>query len=203
MASNTLRVGLTGGIGSGKSTVANMFAELGASVIDADAISRSVTAPHGSAIASIKHLFGAAFINAQGSLDRDQMRGVIFNDAAAKERLEAIIHPLIKLEMQQQFKAAVQAGSSLVIYDIPLLTESTHWRQELNRILVIDCKLETQILRVIERNSMARKEVEKIIASQSTRTQRLRVADFTIFNENIKLDQLREEVAQVARFFGL
>ncbi len=203
MASKTLRVGLTGGIGSGKSTVANILAELGASVIDADAISRNTTTPHGSAIEAIKHAFGAAFITTQNSLNRDQMRALIFNDSGAKERLEAIIHPLVKFEMQQQFLAAERTGASLVVYDIPLLAESAHWRQELHRIVVIDCGPETQIQRVMTRNSLARTHIEQIIASQATRAKRLSVADVIIFNENINLDQLHVEVAQIAHFFGL
>lgn len=203
MTGKTHRIGLTGGIGSGKSTAAAMFADLGACVIDADAISRSVTASHGSAIAPIRRLFGEPFIAADGSLDRMKMRELIFTDALAKKKLEDIIHPLIQFEMQRQFQAAELVHSKLVVYDVPLLVESGHWRQAVDRVVVIDCTPETQIERVIARNTLEREGIEKIIASQANRTVRLKAADCIIFNESITLDQLRHEVTQVARVFGL
>lgn len=203
MSSNTPRIGLTGGIGSGKSTAAVMFANLGAYVIDADAISRSVTAPHGSAIAPIKRQFGASFINPDGSLNRERMRDLIFTDALARKTLENITHPLIQLEIQRQFEAAELAHSRLVLYDIPLLVESGSWRQTLDQVVVIDCSPQTQLDRVTARNSLARAAVEKIIASQASRTERLKAADVIIFNESITINQLQHEVCQVARIFGL
>ncbi|MDO8456379.1 MAG: dephospho-CoA kinase [Burkholderiaceae bacterium] len=203
MTSHTRRIGLTGGIGSGKSTAAAMFADLGASVIDADAISRSVTAPHGSAIAPIKSQFGASFIHADGSLNRERMRDLIFADAHAKQCLENIIHPLIKLEIQRRFQTAEAARVKLVVYDVPLLVESGYWRQVLDRVVVIDCTPETQIERVIARSALKREAVEKIMASQSSRLARLKAADVIIFNENITVDQLRQEVNQVTRILGL
>lgn len=203
MASYTQRIGLTGGIGSGKSTTADMFAHLGARVIDADTISRSVTAPHGSAIAPIQSQFGVSFIAADGSLNRERMRDLIFTDTHAKKRLENIIHPLIQLEMQRQFQAAQLAHSKLVVYDIPLLAESSVWRPEMEQIVVIDCTYETQIERVIARRTLERAAVEQIIASQAGRAARLKVADIIIFNESITVNQLRHEVSQVAHIFGL
>ena len=199
----TSRIGLTGGIGSGKSTVATLFAELGAFIIDADKISRSVTAIGGSAIEPIKKQFGSAFIQTDGSLNRDLMRQLVFKDAFARDALEGIIHPLIQQEMRNQLQRAVLTNTRLVVFDIPLLSESSHWRQELDSVLVVDCSRETQINRVISRNNFAKEAVEKIMASQASRSVRLKVADFIIFNENITIDQLRSEVCQVAEVYGL
>jgi dephospho-CoA kinase len=202
-STTTPRIGLTGGIGSGKSTVAAMFADLGATVIDADAISRSMTAAGGAAITSIQIQFGPDFIQDDGSMNRERMRTLIFADAVARETLESIIHPLVKLYMQDQFQAAVFQHSRLVVYDIPLLTESSQWRQDLDKILVIDCTHETQIKRVISRNGLSREAIEKIIAHQASRDERLKVADFVVFNENCTSDQLRDEVGQMAEVYGL
>ena len=199
----TPRIGLTGGIGSGKSTVAALFADLGAYVIDADKISRNVTAMDGPAIEPIRNHFGAAFIQADGSLNRDHMRQLVFNDALARNALEGIIHPLIQKEMLDQVQKAALINSRLVVYDIPLLAESSHWRQELDRVLVVDCSHETQINRVMTRNGFSREVIEKIIANQTSRNERLKVADLIIFNENITLDQLRSEACQVAEIYGL
>ena len=199
----TSRIGLTGGIGSGKSTVAILFAEWGAFIIDADKISRSVTAIGGSAIEPIKKQFGSAFIQTDGSLNRDLMRQLVFKDAFARDTLEGIIHPLIQQEMRNQLQRAVLTNTRLVVFDIPLLSESSHWRQELDSVLVVDCSRETQINRVISRNNFAKEAVEKIMASQASRSVRLKVADFIIFNENITIDQLRSEVCQVAEVYGL
>ena len=203
MPSMTSRVGLTGGIGSGKSMVATFFAELGAFIIDADKISRSVTAVGGSAIEPISKQFGSAFIQADGSLNRDRMRQLVFNDAMARDVLEGIIHPLIQQEMQHLLQKAALINTRLVVYDIPLLTESSHWRQELDSVLVIDCTHETQVNRVMARNAFTRETIEKMIASQATRMERLKVADLIIFNENITPDQLRSEVCQVAEVYEL
>lgn len=203
MSSMTYRIGLTGGIGSGKSTVASLLADLGAYVIDADKISRSVTAMGGPAIEPIRNHFGSAFIQADGSLNRDRMRQLVFNDAMALDALEAITHPLIQQEMQHQLRKAALINTRLVVYDIPLLVESSHWRQELDNVLVVDCSHETQINRVMTRNAFTRETIEKIIASQASRAARLKVADLIIFNENITLDQLRSEVCQVAEVYGL
>jgi dephospho-CoA kinase len=198
MSVNPTRLGLTGGIGSGKSTVAGMFAASGAAVIDADAISRSLTAPHGAAVETIKQQFGEAMIGTDGSLNRDSMRDLIFKDPEAKKRLESIIHPLIKLEMQQQDQAAVASEANLIVYDIPLLVESLNWRTLLDKVLVIDCLESTQISRVVQRNSLNQKDVEKIIASQASRKMRNSAADMFIFNDSITIEQLREQVTHIA-----
>lgn len=199
MSHQSTRLGLTGGIGSGKSTVANMFSALGALVIDADAISRSLTAPHGAAIEAIKLQFGEAMINADGSLNRDRMRELVFTDISAKKRLEATLHPLIKLEMQRQDQVAMTSGPKLIVYDIPLLVESQNWRAILDQILVIDCLESTQINRVMQRNTFKQVDVEKIIASQASRKMRNSAADILIFNDSITVEQLRERVTQVVK----
>ena len=199
MSHQPTRLGLTGGIGSGKSTVANMFSALGAVVIDADAISRSLTAPHGAAIEAIKLQFGEAMINADGSLNRDRMRELVFTDISAKQRLEATLHPLIKLEMQRQDQVAMTSGTKLIVYDIPLLVESQNWRAILDQILVIDCLESTQINRVMQRNTFKQVDVEKIIASQASRKMRNSAADILIFNDSITVEQLRERVTQVVK----
>jgi dephospho-CoA kinase len=199
MSHQPTRLGLTGGIGSGKSTVANIFSALGTVVIDADAISRSLTAPHGAAIETIKRQFGEAMISADGGLNRDRMRELVFTDIGAKKHLEAIIHPLIKLEMQRQDQAAATSAAKLIVYDIPLLVESQNWRAVLDQIMVIDCLESTQISRVMQRNTLKQEDVEKIIASQASRKMRNSAADILIFNDSITVEQLREQVTQVAK----
>ena len=199
MSHLTTRLGLTGGIGSGKSTAADMFAALGATIIDADGISRSLTTPHGAAIETIKQQFGEVMIGIDGSLNRDRMRDLIFTDIGAKKRLEAIIHPLVKFEMQQQDQVAVTSGIKLIVYDIPLLVESPNWRPILDKVLVIDCSEQTQISRVMRRNTLRTADVKKIIAVQASRKLRNSAADIIIFNDSITIEQLREQVKHVAQ----
>jgi dephospho-CoA kinase len=191
------RLGLTGGIGSGKSTVAEIFAALGAVVIDADAISRSLTASRGAAIETIKQLFGKSMISEDGSLDRNRMRELVFTDIDAKKRLESIIHPLVKYEIQRLEQKAILLGAKLIIYDIPLLVESTNWRPVLDLVMVVDCLEQTQIERVMARNTLEQKDVKKIIANQAKRKIRNCAADILIFNDSISLEQLNEEVTHV------
>ena len=199
MPDQLTRLGLTGGIGSGKSTVANMFTALGAVVIDADAISRSLTTTHGAAIEAIKQQFGEAMISADGSLNRNRMRDLVFTDSDLKNRLERIIHPLIKLEIQRQEQTAVLLGAKLIVYDIPLLVETTNWRPVLDQVLVVDCLEQTQIERVMARNTLKQKDVKKIIANQASRKMRHGAADIVIFNDSITVEQLREQVTQVVQ----
>lgn len=198
-----VRLGLTGGIGSGKSTVARMLASMGAAIIDADANARSVTAPGGLAIAPIAAEFGAAFITPEGALDRDAMRALAYADASAKKRLEAIIHPLVGEEAARQTKAAIDAGHRCIVFDIPLLVESGRWRQQLDRILVIDCTSPTQVARVVARSALTPDAVGSIIAAQASRAQRVAAADAVIFNDGLSLDGLQAQVAQAALSFGL
>ena len=198
-----IRLGLTGGIGSGKTTVARMLSDMGAAIIDADAIARSVTAPGGGAIAAIAAEFGAGFITAEGALDRDRMRELAFADATAKRRLEAIIHPLVGMETTRQAEQAAQAGQHCLVFDVPLLVESGRWRQQLDRVLVVDCSPQTQIERVVARSSLTREAVQKIIDAQASREHRLAAADMVIANEGLSLAALRAEVSQIAHHFGL
>ncbi|MEY3782805.1 MAG: hypothetical protein RIS97_983 [Pseudomonadota bacterium] len=199
MPDQLTRLGLTGGIGSGKSTAANMFTALGAVVIDADAISRSLTTTHGAAIEAIKQQFGEAMISADGSLNRNRMRDLVFTDSDLKNRLESIIHPLIKLEIQRQEQTAVLLGAKLIVYDIPLLVETTNWRPVLDQVLVVDCLEQTQIERVMARNTLKQEDVKKIIANQASRKMRHGAADIVIFNDSITVEQLREQVTQVVQ----
>lgn len=197
------RLGLTGGIGSGKSTVAQMLADLGAAVVDADAISRQTTAPGGAAIEPIRQAFGPDLITAAGALDRERMRSLAFSDPDARRRLEQIIHPLVRQETRRQAQVATEAGHRCIVFDIPLLVESAHWRRMLDQVLVLDCSPETQISRVMQRSGLSRPEVEKILASQAGRSARLHAADVVICNDGASLPELGDLVRQLAQRFGL
>lgn len=196
-------VGLTGGIGSGKSTVAALLARLGAAVIDADAIARQLTAPGGRAMPAIAQQFGPDFVTPEGALNRDRMRALAFTDPGAKKNLEAIIHPLVAEETTRQTGAAEQAGHPCLVFDVPLLVESARWRQKVDHVLVVDCLPETQITRVMARNGLTRAAVEAIIAAQSQRLRRLQAADSVIFNDGLTLQGLSTEVAMLAPRFKL
>ena len=198
-----MRIGLTGGIGSGKSTVLQMLQARGAAAIDADAISRATTAPGGAAIPEIRSRFGADFVGADGGLDRARMRDHAYAHPEARRQLESIIHPLVGVEIARQAKAAETAGSVCIVFDIPLLVESGRWRAQLDRVVVIDCEPETQVARVVARSGLTAEEVRSIIAAQAPRGLRLAAADLVICNEAITLERLGDEVAQVARTFGL
>lgn len=197
------RVGLTGGIGSGKSTVLQMLAQLGAAVIDADAISRATTATGGAAIAAIAQLFGSDFITADGALDRDRMRALAYADPQARRRLEDVIHPLVGQESARQVQAALDAKVPCIVFDIPLLVESGRWRGQVDRVLVVDCSPETQVERVVTRSGLEPQAIRAIMAAQAPRTLRLAAADIVICNDGISLDQLRDNVVQAAAGFGL
>jgi dephospho-CoA kinase len=199
MSHQPTRLGLTGGIGSGKSTVASMFVALGAMVIDADAISRSLTSAYGAAIETIKLKFGNDMVNSDGSLNRNRMRDLVFADVSAREALENIVHPLIKVEIQRQEKSALASEAQLIVYDIPLLVESQNWRHRLAYVLVVDCLEQTQISRVMLRNTLKQADVEKIIGNQASRKIRNSAADFVIFNDSITVEQLREQVTHAAQ----
>ncbi|WP_326539076.1 dephospho-CoA kinase [Pseudorhodoferax sp.] len=196
-------LGLTGGIGSGKSTVSAMLVALGAALIDADANARSVTAAGGAAIEAIRMQFGEALVTPNGALDRTRMRELAFRDPAAKRRLEAIVHPLVGELGRQQFEAAQAAGHASVVYDIPLLVESGRWRAQLDAVLVVDCLPATQIARVVQRSGLTEDAVQAIIAAQAPRALRLAAADAVIYNDGISLDQLRDAVHGFAQAFGL
>ena len=192
--SRPLLLGLTGGIGSGKSTVANRLAQRGAVVIDADAIARSVTATGGAAMPAIRAQFGDAFITADGALDRDRMRQRVFSDPPAKLQLEAIVHPLVGEETARQTRAALATHPSIIVFDVPLLVESAHWRERVDRILVVDCSPTTQVQRVVARSGLDPAAVERIIAVQASREQRRAIADWVLLNEGLTLDELHQRV---------
>ena len=192
-----VRLGLTGGIGSGKSTVAKILVEQGATLIDADDISRATTASGGAAITSIAAQFGPGVVNADGSMNRDAMRQRIFSDSNARHQLEAIIHPLVSNEYARQAEVARQAGCALLVFDIPLLVESSRWRNQLDRVLVVDCEVTTQISRVLQRSGWTQAMVANVIASQANRTQRLAAADLVIYNNALTLDDLAAQVREI------
>ena len=198
-----IRIGLTGGIGSGKSTVLAMLQELGAAAIDADAISRASTAPGGAAIPQIAERFGAEFITSEGALDRARMRERAYAQPEARRELEQIIHPLVGAEIARQVDAAHASGARCIVFDIPLLVESGRWRAQVDRVLVVDCEPETQVARVVARSGLAPEEVRAIIAAQAPRGLRLAAADLVICNEGLTLEALRNVVEQAARCFGL
>lgn len=197
------RLGLTGGIGSGKSTVASMLAGHGAAVVDADAISRQTTATGGRAIDAIRHTFGPDFITPEGALDRERMRTLAFSDPSARHQLERIVHPLVGLETRRQADIAIEAGHRCIVFDIPLLVESAHWRAQLDQVLVLDCRPETQIARVMQRSGLSRSEVESILSNQASRSVRLCAADHVICNDGLSLPELTRLVQQLAVRFGL
>ncbi|BDD92552.1 dephospho-CoA kinase [Pandoraea sp. XJJ-1] len=176
----TYAIGLTGGIGSGKTTVANLFATHGIAIIDTDAIAHSITAPNGAAMPAIRREFGDAFVAPDGSLDRARMRDAVFTDDAARARLEAITHPLIRTECE---RAASDAQGPYLIFVVPLLVESGKWRERVQRVLVVDCTEQTQIARVMSRNGFTRDQVQAIMARQASRAQRLAAADDVIDND--------------------
>ena len=204
MSRKPLRLGLTGGIGSGKSTVASILARAGAAVMDADAISRSLTQAGGRAIPAILAEFGETLIGPDGAMDRDAMRALVFSNPSSKRQLEAIVHPLVGQVLQEQSNAAVAAGHACLVYDVPLLVESgDRWRRQVDWVCVVDCEVETQIQRVMARNQLGRADVERIISQQASRQQRLACADAVIFNEGIDLAHLERLVHEMMTSFGL
>ncbi len=187
-----LRIGLTGGIGSGKSTVARRVGALGALVVDTDALGQALTAPGGAAIAAIASAFGADMIDPSGAMDRARMRALVFAQPDERRRLEAILHPMIGEATRTQ---ASRAGAGqAVVFDVPLLTESGTWRQRVDRILVVDCPTATQVARVVQRSGWTADAVERAIAHQATRAQRRAIADAVIVNDGLSLAQLEAEV---------
>ena len=203
MAVPVTRLGLTGGIGSGKSTIASMLGKLGAAVIDADAISRATTASGGAALAAIASTLGAECIAADGALNRTYVRDLVFSNPQAKAQLEGIIHPLVAAEIGQQMDAAERAGAVCIVLDIPLLVESAHWRTNLARVLVVDCTEATQIARVAARSQLKKPEIQRIMNAQASRERRLAAADLVLYNDGFTLDVLALEVRHIATQFGL
>jgi dephospho-CoA kinase len=198
------KLGLTGGIGSGKSTVAGFLADTGAAILDADAIARSLTQVGGRAIPALLATFGEAMITPEGALNRDAMRHLVFSNPDSKRQLESIVHPLISLVLQEQAQKAIEQGTNCLVYDVPLLVEGIErWRPQVDKICVVDCLPETQVQRVMARSQLSRVEVERIMAQQATRQQRLDCADVVILNEGIDLTQLQAKVHEMWTRFGL
>jgi dephospho-CoA kinase len=175
-------VGLTGGIGSGKSLVADELARLGAQIIDTDAIAHRLTAAGGPAIDAIRSAFGRKFVTVDGALDRARMRELVFSDAQARARLEAILHPAIRARAESLANETA-ADSAYTIFVVPLLIESGAWRARVDRVLVVDCGTGTQVARVMRRNHLNARAAGAIIAAQTTRAARLDAADDIIVNE--------------------
>lgn len=186
-----LVVGLTGGIGSGKSAAADEFARLGATVVDTDVIAHELTAAGGAAIPRLREIFGDEAIGASGAMDRAKVRERVFSDAPAKKSLEALLHPMIREESRRRIEAA---PGPYVVHVVPLLVESTDYRRRVDRVLVVDCPEDLQIARVRARSSLAEEQVRAIIASQASRSDRLACADDVIDNSG-SLAALRRQVA--------
>jgi dephospho-CoA kinase len=190
-------VGLTGGIGSGKTTVADMFAARGASVIDTDQIAHSLTGPHGAAMPALLAEFGPEYATPDGALDRARMRNLVFSDPGARTRLEAILHPKIR---DATAAAAAIATGPYTIFVVPLLVESGSWRDRVSRVLVVDCPEPRQLERVMSRSGLQEAQVRAIMAAQATREQRLAAADDVILNDG-GLDRLASQVEQLHRSY--
>ncbi len=176
-----LSIGLTGGIGSGKTIVAQRFAEHGIALIDTDQIAHSLTSAGGAAIPWIAENFGTSFITSESALNRAQMRRLIFSNESARQRLQDFLHPLIRAECE---RAMQTAQGPYLILSVPLLVEIASWKKHINRVLVVDCPLETQIIRVMLRNGLTREEVLAVIAHQASREQRLAQADDVLCNDD-------------------
>jgi len=188
-------IGLTGGIGSGKSAAADEFARLGATLVDTDVIAHALTAPGGAAIEAVRALFGDAYIDASGAMDRGKVRARVFDDPPARKQLEAILHPLIRRESAARVAAATGAYVVLVV---PLLVESADYRRRVDRVLVVDCPVELQIARVRARSGLSEDEAHRIIAAQVSRETRLAAADDVIDNSGT-LEALYAQVGRLHR----
>lgn len=186
------RIGLTGGIGSGKSTVAALLVAEGAVLVDTDAIARRIAQPSGIAMPALEAAFGRTVIAADGGLDRAAMRQLVFADSSAKKRLESILHPLIGAETERMASAA--GPGAVVVFDVPLLVESGRWRAVVDRVLVVDATEETQLRRVVARSGWTPEAVRAVIAQQAPRELRRAAADAVIFNESLSLEELAAEV---------
>ena len=186
-------VGLTGGIGSGKTAASEIFRELGALVVDTDEISRNLTAAQGAAMPAIRERFGSAYVAPDGSLDRKRVRELVFRDPAAKAKLEAVLHPLIR---EQSRKGVSDAKQPYVILVVPLLLETGAYRDLVQRVLVADCSEERQVERATRRSGLSADEVRAIMASQLPRAARLERADDVLDNDG-DLSSLRRQVEKL------
>ncbi|MEJ1167813.1 dephospho-CoA kinase [Variovorax sp. CCNWLW235] len=193
------RIGLTGGIGSGKSTVAALLVAEGAVLVDTDAIARRIAEPGGIAMPAIEAAFGRTAIATDGGLDRAGMRQLVFADSSARKRLESILHPLIGAETE---RLAAAAGQAPVVFDVPLLVESGRWRANVDRVLVVDATEETQLRRVMARSGWTPDAVRAVIAQQAPRRLRRAAADAVIFNESLSLEELGREVRSLWKLWA-
>jgi dephospho-CoA kinase len=200
LAGPVRRIGLTGGIGSGKSTVGARLQTLGADLIDADAISRASTAAGGAAMPAVLERFGPNFIGSDGALDRARMRERVFADPSARATLEAIVHPLVARDIARR---VAQSNKACIVFDVPLLAESPRWRPQLDRVVVVDCSEATQRRRVRTRSGWDDAVIDGVLRSQSSRVLRLAVADAVIFNDEDDLDRLHRLVDRLSTSFGL
>jgi len=195
-------IGLTGGIGSGKTAVSDLLTKLGAGIIDTDLIAHQITAPHGSAISQIEKQFGPDFIAADGALNREKMRSLVFAKPEARKSLEAIAHPLIRQETARQAVQLYKQGAPYLVFVVPLLIESGSWMELIDRLVLVDCPKETQIQRVMQRSNLLQEEVERILAAQASREERLKYADVVIENQaslkdlEVEVQNLHQKILQ-------
>ncbi len=198
-------IGLTGGIGSGKTTVSDLLAKLGAGIVDTDLIAHQITAPNGVAISLIEKQFGSEFIATDGALNRERMRALIFNNPEARKSLETITHPLIRQETARQALQLNKDGAPYLVFVVPLLIESGSWKDLIDRLVVVDCPKETQIKRVMQRSNLTQEEVERILAAQASREERLKHADAVIENQGslkeleVQVENLHQKILQIQK----
>ncbi len=193
-------VGLTGGIGSGKSTIAAMFHRRGVGIVDADALVHELIAPGGAAIPALREAFGAEAVATDGGLDRARMRALAFSDPQAKRRLEAILHPCVRA-LGDERAAALAATAPYIVFVVPLLVESGNWQRRVQRVLVVDCSEATQLARVCARPGMDERTARAIMRTQATRPARLAAADDVLFNE-APIAVLEERVDELHRHYA-
>jgi len=195
-------IGLTGGIGSGKTAVSGLLAKLGAGIVDTDLIAHQITAPHGVGISLIEKEFGSDFIAPDGALNRDKMRALVFAKPEARKSLEAITHPLIRQETIRQALRLSKNGIPYLVFVVPLLIESGSWMKLIDRLVLVDCPEEAQIQRVMQRSNLPREEVERILAAQASREERLKHADVVIENQGslrdleVEVQNLHQKILQ-------
>jgi dephospho-CoA kinase len=204
MGRSARHIGLTGGIGSGKTTFGLLLQIRGAAIIDSDQIAKQVTGPRGDAMDAIAQTFGREYVDDTGALNRARMRQLAYSTPQAKSALEAIVHPLVSLHSSQQAQAAEASGTRIIVFDVPLLVESGRWAQRLDSIVVVDCPEHLQIQRVMARNGLERATVESILAAQAPRRIRRASADIVIDNgDNCSLADLQQLSTETAALFGL
>ncbi len=198
--SSAFSVGLTGGVGSGKSTIGSMLSDRGAGLVDADVIAHQLTSTGGAAIDALRESFGADAIATDGSLDRAYMRARVFSDAALRTQLETLLHPMIRVAMRELSHRLITEGASYVVQVVPLLVESGSWRGYVDRVLLVDCTEATQLTRISARPGIDEVTARKIIAAQATRAERLAVADDVLLNE-APLDQITPKIERLHRTY--